>query len=104
MKRLLLIAGVFFIAYVVFTSVVVPNDNTQKQEETQPESIVVQSPTEYTVKAENNRVVVYLDDALYLKTSTVVSSLPKSDQKSLLYGIKANSKSELNSILEDYCS
>lgn len=107
MKRLLLITGVILISYVVFSSVITtPKNDTvavAQEVETKAEERA-RAPMVYTVKSENNRVVVYLDDAIYLKTTTVVSSLPKADQKRLLYGIKLNTKEELKTMLEDFCS
>lgn len=103
MKKIILTAGVFLIAYVVFSSVIVPPKTTAF---TQTETVAAMSAqgTTYTVKSENGRIVVYLDDALYLRTSTAVNTLPKKDQKTLLYGIVVTSKNELKKVLESYCS
>lgn len=108
MKKLILITGIILISYVVLTAVITSNAaKTKDVQETQAQTTVTQSavePTVYIVKSEDNRVVVYLNGVLYLKTDALVSNLPKSDKNRLEEGIVIKSKEELKSILEDYCS
>lgn len=47
---------------------------------------------------------MYKEDELFLRTSTAVNTLPKKDERELLYGITVYSKDEMNEVLEDYCS
>lgn len=103
MKKLILIFGTFAIICVIISysaeQKITQNFNTDT---TQTQN--VQNPEVYTVKSENGKVVVYQGDTLLHKTSTATSTLPKRDQKILLYGISASSKEELNKILENYLS
>ena len=105
MKRLILITGVLLIAYVVMISALSPSPGAQtaaisaSESSGEPESRGV-----YSLGVLDDRVAVYLDGALYLKTDTVVSSLPKRDQKKLEEGVSFNSKEELLRLVEDYCS
>lgn len=103
MKKLILIFGAFAIICIVisYTAEQRITDNF-KENTTQTQS--AQLTEAYTVKSENGKVVVYQGDTLLHKTSTATSTLPKRDQKILLYGISVNSKEELNEILENYCS
>lgn len=103
MKKLILIFGTFAIICVIISSVTQVSSTTTAptQPPTQSES---DKSDVYTVKSENGRIVVYENDTLWQRTQTRVNTLPKADQKLLLYGIKASSKQEVKEILEDYCS
>lgn len=103
MKKLLLITGVLLIAYVVMMSALSPSAEIRSQETA---ATIAQETTRdvYTVIDENNRVVVLLNGVAYMRTDTLVSSLPKSDQTRLKKGIKVYDKKELKRLLEDYCS
>lgn len=103
MKKIILTAGVFFIAYVVFSAVIVPQNNSIDAK-AETVGIAQEQSTRYIVKSENDKIVVYIDDALYLRTNTPTRNLPKQDQTKLLYGIVLTSKDELKQLLEDYCS
>lgn len=56
----------------------------------------------YEVKEYNGRIGVFEDGSLLYTLDVYVFTLPKSDQKLLSDGIKAESKEELNRILEEY--
>ncbi len=57
---------------------------------------------DYEVKEYNGRIGVFEDGSLLYTLDVYVFTLPKSDQKLLSDGIKAESKEELNRILEEY--
>ena len=104
MKKLILIFGVFSIICVIVSSVAESRVNsanvtTETVSASENENLDI-----FTVRSENGKIVVYKGDTMHLKTDTAVSTLPKPDQKILLYGINANSKEELDKILEQYCS
>ena len=104
MKKLILIFGSFAIICVII-SYFVGTDVSAKNYDTQAvETQEVTTPAAYTVKSENGRIVVYEQDELFYKTMTMVKTLPIKDQETLLYGIPARSKEEVNRILEQYCS
>ncbi|MBQ8058028.1 MAG: hypothetical protein IJ275_06825 [Ruminococcus sp.] len=103
MKKLILIFGSFLIICLIITYV------AQEKVESKMESLETLSVSDdgepiYLVKSENGRVVVYYGQELVRKTTTAVSTLPKIDQRELLYGITANSEEEVERILEEYCS
>ena len=104
MKKLIVIFGAFAIICVIVTSF---SDNSYISRTPKPESQQTEeseSGEQYTIKSENGRIVVYKGDELFLKTSTAVNTLPKKDERELLYGITVYSKDEMNKVLEDYCS
>lgn len=104
MKRLLLITGVLLIAYVVMMTSLSPSAKSSDEAgvaETIAESL---AQDVYTVLDENGRVSVLLNGAEYLRTDTVVSSLPKSDQLRLRQGITVTDTDALKRLLRDYCS
>lgn len=105
MKKLILIFGAFAIIFVIISSVIQPNvvtadvvDNTTATKYSE------QQEMGFTVKSENGRIVVYEGDNLLLKTSTAVNTLPKKDQKTLLYGVHAKTREEVDLILQEFCS
>lgn len=102
MKKLLTVTGAILIAYVVLSSVYVSSGEEAvaaktAQPQTRPQQI-------YVVREENDRLVVYLDEQVYLRTDTRVSTLPRSDRLKLEHGIDVFSDEELKQLLEDYCS
>ncbi len=104
MKKLIVIFGVFAVICVIVSSF---SDNSYISSTPKPEVTETQgaSSTEvYTIKSENGRIVVYRGDELLIKTATAVNTLPKKDQTTLLYGVTAYSKEEMEQILEQYTS
>ncbi len=104
MKKLILIFGVFSIICVIVSSVAESKINSAN---VTTATVSVSEDTKqdmYTVVSENGKVVVYRGDELYYKTDTATSTLPKTDQRKLLYGISASTKDELEKILQAYCS
>lgn len=63
---------------------------------------VTENEKSYEVKEYNGRIGVFEDNSLLYTVDVYVFTLPKSDQKLLSDGIKADSKEELNEILEEY--
>ncbi len=104
MKKLILIFGAFAIICVII-SATFDNINPNTSNDTVAEQTVDGTYTDsYTIKSENGRVVVYRGDELFIKTSTSTSTLPKKDEKELLYGITVHTKEEMDRLLEQYCS
>jgi len=101
MKKLLLIAGSLMIGYVMMTSY--PGSKADIRPASAQAVHSVQQ-TLYIVKEENDRIVVTMNDAVYLRTDTQVSSLPKNDRQKLKEGITVFSEQELKELIEDYCS
>ena len=104
MKKLLLITGVLLIAYVVMMSALSPSAKVQKADAPATAAYEETVRDVYTVVDENGRISVLLNGEVYLRTDTVVSSLPKADQMKLKKGITVYDKAQLKKLLEDYCS
>lgn len=104
MKKLLLVTGVLLIAYVVMMTSLSPSARSSEEESVSETIVETVTQDVYTVLDENGRVSVLLNGAEYLRTDTVVSSLPKSDQLRLKQGITVTDTNTLKKLLEDYCS
>ncbi len=107
MKKLIVIFGAFFIICLIVSHIA--DTATQTTNEVQSVERVSKGSSDttqtiYTVKSENGRIVVYRGDELLIKTATAVNTLPKKDQTTLLYGVTAYSKEEMEQILEQYTS
>ncbi len=104
MKKLIIVFGVFAIICVIITAVAEQRVNSLENNFIPTEYTDATESDTYTLKNENGRIVVYRGDELLIKTTTAVSTLPKRDQKELLYGINASTKEEMEKLLESYCS
>ncbi len=103
MKKLILIFGTFAIIFVVASASL--NNHYASTKEVGDTSTQIQTDTQpYTIKSENDRIVVYRGDTLLYRTTTSVNTLPKKDRKTLLEGITVTSQQELKRLLDDYCS
>lgn len=102
MKKLFAIFSVFCIVCVVISSAF---DNMHRAQldaiknEVNPSTDMV-----YTIKSENDRIVVYYGESLYLKTDTSIHTLPKKDRHKFISGFTVDSRAEVDKILFDYCS
>ena len=97
-----MITGIILIAYLLLMTTV-----TQEAQAPAVDSVQVQqhvSDKEYRIGAVDGRVAVFRNDTLYIKTQTMLSSLPKSDQNKIENGIEVDSLKELKRLLQDYCS
>ncbi len=102
MKKLIIITGAFLIICVIISAFF---DNSAMGYEQQSASEQTQAlGAEFTVKTANGKICVYQDDSLLYRTNTAVNTLPKKDQKDLLYGIQADTLEDVEQILMEYCS
>lgn len=102
MKKLIGITGAILIVYVILSAVA-----TSGSEPTLSASadIAAQNTSAaFTARAQDDRIVVYAGDQLWLKTGVRVSDLPKIDRMRLREGIELFSEKELKAFIEDYCS
>lgn len=100
MKKLIAVTGVILIAYVIFSAAM----GSAQPAVTDRTAAEGDGPAVYVMREENGRVVVYLNDAIFLRTDTPVSALPKNDRVKLQKGITVYSEKELKRLVEDYCS
>ncbi|MDO4748143.1 MAG: hypothetical protein Q4A12_03095 [Eubacteriales bacterium] len=104
MKKLIPIFGAFAIICVIISTLTAQSKTDTQNVDNTTQATVSQEQKTYMVKSQNGRIVVMCGDELYYRTTTAVSTLPKKDQKILLYGIKAQTLEEVELILRDYCS
>jgi hypothetical protein len=100
MKKTVLLIGAVMILYVI-VSTLAAGDRTS---DSAAAPAVDTHTVVYVVREENDRVVVYRDDSLFLTTDTPVSLLPKGDRTRLSKGIVLYSEEELKALIEDICS
>ena len=116
MKKMIAVTGCFVIFCLVINGILIPSLPSVNAENTPPttqtsyieESSEALSKSEefYILKEYNGKIAVYSSnsDKPIEITKASTAKLPKSDQEALKDGIKAESKKELNRLLEDFCS
>ena len=116
MKKMIAVTGCFVIFCLVINGILIPSLPSVNAENTPPttqtsyieESSEALSKSEefYILKEYNGKIAVYSSnsDKPIEITHASTAKLPKSDQEALKDGIKAESKKELNRLLEDFCS
>lgn len=116
MKKMIAVTGCFVIFCLVINGILIPSLPSVNAENTPPttqtsyieESSEALSKSEefYILKEYNRKIAVYSSnsDKPIEITNASTAKLPKSDQEALKDGIKAESKKELNRLLEDFCS
>ena len=116
MKKMIAVTGCFVIFCLVINGILIPSLPSVNAENTPPttqtsyieESSEALSKSEefYILKEYNGKIAVYSSNSKkpIEITNASTAKLPKSDQEALKDGIKAESKKELNRLLEDFCS
>ena len=116
MKKMIAVTGCFVIFCLVINSILIPSLPSVNAENTPPttqtsyieESSEALSKSEefYILKEYNGKIAVYSSNSDKPReiTNASTAKLPKNDQEALKDGIKAESKKELNRLLEDFCS
>ncbi|MBQ3285465.1 MAG: hypothetical protein IJH40_07470 [Ruminococcus sp.] len=102
MKKLILIAGVIVMIYLALNLFVSPQADAPVAASASAQT--AQQEKGFRIGVADDRVAVFRDGILYLKTETLLSSLPKSDRARLEEGIHVDSIKELKELLQDYCS
>ncbi len=102
MKKLIVIAGIVVMVYLALNLFLLPDADAPVSVSAVAEA--TQAETGFRIGTADDRVAVYRDGALYLKTETLLSSLPKSDRVRIEEGVSVSSVKELKQLLEDYCS
>ena len=104
MKRLFFITSIIVLSCVVASSVIIP---ITSETGSQGKGVYTEAKdTEYIIKAEGDRIVVYKrnSDKPYIETTTAVSSLPKNVQRRLEGGISYDSEKTMKAALDELCS
>lgn len=116
MKKMIAVTGCFVIFCLIINSILIPSlpsvnaentpSTTQTSSAEESSEITSQLKEFYILKDYNGKIAVYsslLDKPIEI-TDASITKLPKSDQDALKSGIKADTKKELNRLLEDFCS
>lgn len=101
-KKLIVISGIVVMAYLALNLIVSPQADAPVAASASAQA--TQAENGFRIGAADDRVAVFRDGELYLKTETLLSSLPKSDRIRLEEGISVSSVKELKELLQDYCS
>lgn len=102
MKKLIVITGIILIGYLLLITVVSQPAQAPAAASAQAERLTAEKA--YKIADYEGRVAVFHNGDLYLKTQTMLSSLPKSDRNRIEKGIEFDSLKELKTLLQDYCS
>ena len=102
MKKLILIAGIIVMIYLALNLIVSPQADAPVAASASAQA--TQAENGFRIGVADDRVAVFHDGVLYLKTETLTSSLPKSDRAKIEEGIHVDSVKELKKLLQDYCS
>lgn len=116
MKKMIAVTGCFVIFCLVINGILIPSLPSVNAENTPPttqtsyieESSEALSKSEefYILKEYNGKIAVYSsnsDKPIEIQMHLLLN-FQKADQEALKDGIKAESKKELNRLLEDFCS
>lgn len=104
MKRLFYITSIIVLSCVVASAVIIP---ITKETGYENKGVYTEAEgTEYIIKAEGDRIVVYKrnSEKPYIETTTAVSSLPRSVQRKLAGGISYDSEKTMKAALDEFCS
>lgn len=110
-KQLLAVTGSFLLLCLMISTIVIPSlpRASAKQPETAKSSSgtsVERIEPKYTLSVADGRVAAYAggsDSPIFIST-TRVADLPAADRAALIGGIGAASRSELDRLIEEYCS
>ena len=102
MKKLIVITLIIVTIYFALNIILSPQADAPVAASASADA--TQTEEGFRLGVEDDRVAVFRDGILYLKTETLLSSLPKSDRVKLEEGIVVDSLEELKTLLQDYCS
>lgn len=112
MRRLILITGVVIYSLFAASMIIKSNIKEKPAQQLGYETYAVETVSKsaeksiYVVKTLNGKVAVedIKTGKIIKKTDTLVSVLPRGDQKMLRKGIKVDNDEQLRLLLEDFCS
>lgn len=114
MKKLVGVTGCFLMLCNVIMYMILPSvpQTDASPENSYSEPFVSAPPVDtkttevYTLKEYNGRIAVFrgTSDVPYIETDVQIADLPQVDINMLKTGISVQTTSELNRLLEDYCS
>ncbi|MGM9536878.1 MAG: hypothetical protein ACI3VN_00950 [Candidatus Onthomonas sp.] len=78
--------------------------HTVSSVQTIQQSAVQPEDNSYLIRTVEDEVCIFQGDTLILRTGVTASLLPQQDREALVQGIRAESRAELTSLLEDLSS
>ena len=106
MKKLIIISSCIVLMCFIVSFGVLPTIKSHSNESIPESQSSSSSSLSYVVKDFNGNIAVFENgkNSPFKITDVPINSLPYADREILRKGIAVTSKSELNRILEDYCS
>ena len=93
---------IFLLTLLILLSVIIVSSSNNINTKTSENEEISSKTNEYTLKLENEKVVLFEGDKIIKQYDIILSVLPGEDIELLLNGIKVNSIAEADHLAEDY--
>ena len=93
---------IFLLTLLILLSVIIVSSSNNINTKTSENEEISSKTNEYTLKLENEKVVLFEGDKIIKQYDIILSVLPGEDIEMLLNGIKVNSIAEADYLAEDY--
>ena len=93
---------IFLLTLLILLSVIIVSSSKNINTKTLENEEISSKTNEYTLKLENEKVVLFEGDKIIKQYDIILSVLPGEDIEMLLNGIKVNSIAEADHLAEDY--
>ena len=93
---------IFLLTLLILLSVIIVSSSNNINTKTSENEEISLKTNEYTLKLENEKVVLFEGDKIIKQYDIILSVLPGEDIEMLLNGIKVNSIAEADHLAEDY--
>ncbi len=93
---------IFLLTLLILLSVIIVSSSNNINTKTSENEEISSKTNEYTLKLENEKVVLFEGDKIIKQYDIILSVLPGEDIEMLLNGIKVNSIAEADHLAEDY--
>ena len=93
---------IFLLTLLILLSIIIVSSSKNINTKTLENEEISSKTNEYTLKLENEKVVLFEGDKIIKQYDIILSVLPGEDIELLLNGIKVNSIAEADYLAEDY--
>ena len=93
---------IFLLTLLILLSIIIVSSSKNINTKTLENEEISSKTNEYTLKLENEKVVLFEGDKIIKQYDIILSVLPGEDIEMLLNGIKVNSIAEADHLAEDY--
>ena len=93
---------IFLLTLLILLSIIIVSSSKNINTKTLENEEISSKTNEYTLKLENEKVVLFEGDKIIKQYDIILSVLPGEDIELLLNGIKVNSIAEADHLAEDY--